>query len=411
MTKSIDDLLRDALERRAAAAPPTRCLDAETAAAFGDDTLPADERAGVEAHVADCARCQALLAAFARITPPPVARAWWRRPAIAWLAPLAVAATALIVWVNVPRRTSAPALLSSRETTPYVELESSRAPSAPASSSTSRGAPVAAAEPRLQASRELVKAAPSAAPAPAPDAKRERDRATSSKDAVVRRRQAGVPSEAQADAMADNSAAARPVAGAPPAPTAAAGSSAAGSPAGVGPAAPAPAAAAEQRTADSRLPSTPLPPAEIPPRDQVSQPSFVDTLAVTTESLGSTSPRRFSAAREPTIVSSNPISRWRIGTAGVVQHSADGGSTWQTQSTGVNVTLTAGASPSPAVCWLVGPAGVVLITTDEGSSWQRLPFPVAIDLVSVRATDDKRATVVTSNGRTFTTSDRGRTWR
>ena len=76
------------------------------------------------------------------------------------------------------------------------------------------------------------------------------------------------------------------------------------------------------------------------------------------------------------VVSSNRISQWRIGNGSEVQHSADGGSTWRTQATGVNVTLTAGSSPSPSVCWLVGPGGLVLITTDEGQSWRRVPFPV-----------------------------------
>jgi hypothetical protein len=406
MTKSIDDLLRDALDRHAAATPPTRCLDAETAAAFGDDTLPAGERATVEAHIADCARCQALLASLVRITPPPAAPAWWRRPAIAWLAPLAVAATALIVWINVPHQTSfEPPVLSSRDVTPSAQPDSSRGASAAAGE-----------EPRPQALRELTKAMP--APAPAPAAKRERDRAAPSKD---------VPAETQPDAMANSLVAPPPPAAAPtPAPPAAASPAAAAPPVAAAPtvarsAAPAaaaavpgtasPAAAAEQRTADARLPSTPLPPAAIPPRNEVSEPLSVDTLTVTTESIAPMAARRFDAAREPIIFSSNPISRWRIGRSGVVQHSADGGSTWQTQSTGVNVTLTAGSSPSPAVCWLVGPAGVVLISTDEGSSWQRLAFPVTTDLVSVRATDTQRATVVTSDGRTFTTSDRGHTWR
>ena len=80
------------------------------------------------------------------------------------------------------------------------------------------------------------------------------------------------------------------------------------------------------------------------------------------------------------IVSSNPGSRWRIVPDGAVQRSADGGSTWQTQQTGVAVTLIAGASPSPSVCWLVGPGGIVLLSTD-GRSWRRLPFPEMTDLV------------------------------
>ena len=78
---------------------------------------------------------------------------------------------------------------------------------------------------------------------------------------------------------------------------------------------------------------------------------------------------------------------------------------------GARVVLTAGSSPSPAVCWLVGREGVVLITTDEGRSWQRVPFPQAIDLISIRASDGTTAAVVGADGRSFTTSDRGVTWK
>src|SRR6266566_9044988 len=152
MTRSIDHILREMLHARAAATPPTACLDAESAAAFVDDTLSAHERAGAEAHVADCARCQALLAALATMTPAPVGRAWWRRPAIAWLAPLAVAATAVIVFVSVPRKTSIePALQSAREGTRSVE------------SGASRTQPQAAAtEPHSQLPRDLAAARPEA---------------------------------------------------------------------------------------------------------------------------------------------------------------------------------------------------------------------------------------------------------
>ena len=113
--------------------------------------------------------------------------------------------------------------------------------------------------------------------------------------------------------------------------------------------------------------------------------------------------------REKDITTPNAPSRWRLGPAGTVLRSVDGGSTWQAQPTGVATTLTAGASPSPLVCWLVGPQGIVLRSID-GRSWQRLVFPEAIDLVSVSAIDDKRAAVTASDGRTFSTTDGGLTW-
>jgi hypothetical protein len=114
-------------------------------------------------------------------------------------------------------------------------------------------------------------------------------------------------------------------------------------------------------------------------------------------------------APEPVVVSSNPAIRWRILPGGAVQRSADGGSTWQTQSTGVTATLSAGASPSPSVCWLVGPDGIVLLSTD-GGTWKRVAFPEAVHLIAVRATDDQTATVTTADAREWVTGDGGRTW-
>ena len=115
-------------------------------------------------------------------------------------------------------------------------------------------------------------------------------------------------------------------------------------------------------------------------------------------------------AFEIAIPSPNANSRWRITAAGIVQHSSDRGATWETQSTGVAATPTAGMSPSPSVCWLVGPRGLVLLSTDS-RSWKRIQFPEMIDLTAVRAADERTATVTTSDGRAFTTGDGGTTWR
>lgn len=110
------------------------------------------------------------------------------------------------------------------------------------------------------------------------------------------------------------------------------------------------------------------------------------------------------------IRSPNAGVRWRILTGGGVARSIDGGATWETQSTGVLATLTAGVAPSPTLCWLVGPRGVIVVSTD-GRAWQRVPFPEAIDLTSIRASNRANATVTAADGRTFTTTDGGTTWR
>lgn len=71
--------------------------------------------------------------------------------------------------------------------------------------------------------------------------------------------------------------------------------------------------------------------------------------------------------------------------------------------------VTAGSSPSTAVCWIVGRGGTVLRSTDQ-RTWQRLTFPLTVDLTSVTATDAQSASVVTADGRTLSTADGGETW-
>src|SRR6185436_4762188 len=104
MTNAIDKLLREALARERGITPQTPCLDADTAAALAEGTLASRDRAAAEAHIAGCARCQAMIAALARTLPPVSAPVWWRRPAFVWLAPLTAVAAALVVWAAVPQR-------------------------------------------------------------------------------------------------------------------------------------------------------------------------------------------------------------------------------------------------------------------------------------------------------------------
>jgi photosystem II stability/assembly factor-like uncharacterized protein len=101
-------------------------------------------------------------------------------------------------------------------------------------------------------------------------------------------------------------------------------------------------------------------------------------------------------------------SQWRI-VNGAVEHTADGGATWQAQALGVDVPVRAGAAPAARVCWLAGARGLVLLTTD-GVNWLRIGFPESVDLVAIQATDATHATVTTVAARSFSTSDGGKTW-
>ena len=99
------------------------CLDAETLAAWTDGSLRPAERAAAEAHVADCGRCLALMAAMARTEPPPsvTSRAPWF--SVRWLVPLTAAAVVVTALV----------LVRDPEIVPVTELQKTApAPAAPA---------------------------------------------------------------------------------------------------------------------------------------------------------------------------------------------------------------------------------------------------------------------------------------
>jgi len=362
---SIERLLPRALEAHSASVQGDACLDADTLAAWTDDALTEAERKAVEAHAADCARCQALLAAMIATNPEPARkapRAW--RPSLGWLIPLTAAAAAALVWITVPQR---PSLRQQSQPADVAEATgppasaSASAPAATPSSASSSAAESASASADLKAERAAV---------PQVTGTRQSSAAAQSPEG---------PSANQANAEAA-------VPAPPIAPPVIAGAPAAGD------------TSTEAKTAAPSRPSA----------------SQTPTVAESTSARAAHAPLRteahaFLGAAMPVIVSSNPASRWRIVNGGAVQRTSDGGSTWQTQQTGVNETLAAGSSPSPSVCWLVGPRGIVLLSTDD-RSWRRVAFPEEADLASVSAADAQTATVTTADGRTFTTSDGGRTW-
>jgi Putative zinc-finger len=356
---AIEHLLR---ERPGAGGSSVRgvCLDVDTLAAWMDDALGSEERAAAESHVADCSRCQALLAAMARTTPvTPANRSWWRRPAFAWALPLTAAAAALVIWIATPGVNERPVLTVADSKTTGEPASPSGAPASIAPSSLA-GAKTGA--------RDELKSIPQKQAAAAKKELPERDKASGGtvgrlqaeasrqppeeERVGVEGRAEGQP-ETKRDALRQKSSS-NVVAAAPP-----------------------PSAGAPASTADAPAPMAKMMAARVAP--------IVE------------------------IVSSNPGSRWRIVGGRTVERSMDGGSTWQQQDTGVSGTLTAGSSPLPSVCWLVGSGGTVLVTSD-GRSWRHVSFPETADLIAIRATDAQSATVTTADGRTFSTTDGGLTW-
>jgi len=358
-------LLAETLEAQGASVPDGSCLDAETLAAWVDDTLGSRERRAAEAHAASCARCQALLAVMMKTAPPGVAeKSAWRIPALGWLIPLTAAAAAVLVWAIVPGRTTLPV----------------------------NDRPVQVASDRLAA-------VPGDRPAPAPS-----DRPVALPDQVVplaRSAPSAPPqanSEAQLQTRLKPSPAATDITAAPSAPS--------GQP---------DASPVEARAAIDKLENLDKEPpsqgAIVAGRERVERSAVAAAppAARSLATIASGVALARAGAAGTVIVSSSQASRWRIAPGGAVERSTDGGGTWQPQETGATATLAGGASPSPSVCWLVGPTGTVLLSTD-GRTWRRIAFPEETDLISVRATDEKIAGVTTSDGRTFSTRDGGLTW-
>ena len=362
VTKERDDavgrLLGGALKARAAAQPAGACLDADTLAAWADETLSRSDRAAVEAHAADCARCQAMLAAMVRTLPVEPARASWM-PALGWLIPATAVAAAVVVWMVVPQRTPVPPHESPAAAVDQIAAAPGPILDKPETLASQvapeRKSPTPAREPASTLDKPAVKLDAAA------------------KDAALAK--AAAAPDAARPTPPPPVAAPAPPAVAPPMPPAA-------------PAAPNPAAAAAPASANT----------------------FAEFSARSRDAAAEKTTVRAAAIAPVIVVSPNPDIRWRIVPGGGVQHTTDSGATWQTQQTGVSVTLTAGASPSSSVCWLVGHGGVVTLSTDA-TTWRRTAFPETADLVSVTAIDGRTATVTLADGRKMTTTDAGASWR
>jgi hypothetical protein len=154
---AIERLLPRALDARASASADA-CLDAETAAAWADDELAADQRTAVETHAADCARCRALLAAMVTTAPVEARPSRARSLALGWLIPLGAVAAAVILWVAVPGR--APAVRERAE--PPAHIAEAKPPSSPppAPSAEAKDAPAQPVRPLARRETNPVSAAP-----------------------------------------------------------------------------------------------------------------------------------------------------------------------------------------------------------------------------------------------------------
>ena len=374
--------------------PDTRaaCIDAETLAAWADGGLPRAEAAVVETHLADCERCTAMLATFARTIPDaPVAEPLWKRWHLRWLVPVATAATVAALWVLVPRPESPQMSRAVARSDSQASIESQvsgtsgAAQLATPSESKEQEARVRDAESK-PADAVAKREAPPSAPRQLADAGGNRDEKLQQplplNESVAIAPAAPVPSPTrEADRAEAKSADAQTERFSPTAPSANAAPPAAAAPA---------ASEASAKRAPAAAPT----------------PSALGAASSQARASGSFA-RELSALIE--IASPDPMSRWRVVGVGRVERSTNGGARWEPATLPESTTLTAGSSPSPSVCWLVGRAGSIYVTTD-GLRFVRVPFTDRTDFVSIRATDGRRATVATIDGRTMRTEDQGVTW-
>ena len=132
--RQLEQALTRELRRAEMVEPGGECLDAETLAAWMDGGLGRDAVTLMEAHAAGCPRCRAMIATFASAASADVPAAesrprLWRW----WLAPIAAATAATVLWVIVPStdRSSAPSPAPLAEVAPPREQPAVAAPPEP----------------------------------------------------------------------------------------------------------------------------------------------------------------------------------------------------------------------------------------------------------------------------------------
>jgi hypothetical protein len=373
--RSLEQLLRQSSRPSSVS---DHCVDGETLAAWVEGTLPVSSAATVEQHLADCARCQALLAAFVRSEPPMAATPhtrWWH---LRWLVPLATAATAVAVWVAIPTDRH-------REITSLAKQESAEMRLGASNVSAPVPVPADAAEEKafVAPSQGRPRQITNLGVREADQRSQKQIAATEAAGDAPRKAKDGT--SARADSVAGYRAETAPgaVVAAPPLPAAPPPLPA---PANTSPNEPERQAAADERRAAERpreaAQATAAPPA---------------TLAMMERSA----PVEFAAPAASR--------RWRIVNGTRIERSTDG-LVWEAAQLAVPRLIVAGHAPSTNVAWVVGRAGAIFVTTD-GTRFESVPFPEPVDLVTVAAIDDRQASVTTADGRRFATSDRGASWR
>ena len=102
---------------------------------------------------------------------------------------------------------------------------------------------------------------------------------------------------------------------------------------------------------------------------------------------------------------------WAVGEEGTILATADGGATWNGQSSGTKLFLGKAKFVSALVGWVAGSNGELLKTADGGATWRRVSFGRNDFVQTIGATDAESAWVTTTRGDAFVTSNGGAQWR
>ena len=431
------------------AGPSGACSDAETLAAYHEQSLAPEVTASLKTHVGECARCQQILAHLQATDEIPLASDIAQPQAAAaetgvrviparkqtvwrWAAPAGALAAGLLVWLTVHESNSGRfATAPSRSDAKPTETATAQPSSAPPLPPPSLEATTNSA--RLSAdavSPSDTARAPFSKIARAPQQPQSRGK---EKDFESTRKQS--PSAAGVPGGFAGGAAKLVTPSAPvlePTPPRSVTQPVAVEP---GPAAEPTHQAArgelaktesEAKSADdkrdapysSALPmpavagAAPAPaPAPIPQQSQTVEVIAESSATATPPTHGRKAAQLLLTSGGAPVTVSAPDGRasWRIGPAGVILFSADAGKTWLVQPSGTITDLLAGSASSAKVCWIVGRSGTILRTTDKGKHWQKLSPPAQDDLHSVFAVNARQATVSVDNA-TYQTTDGGATW-
>jgi Putative zinc-finger len=375
----------DAILRRASAMSPgpatPQCADPELIAAYYDGSLVASERDVLEAHFADCARCQLQLAAIVRADPRASDAAAERvaRLRSRWqIAIPALAAAAVLIVVLRTMRPGGEVRHADQLAMAKSEAPASNPVAAPAAQLESAPQPIsnqlAMNEERRTAQMHLVKP-------------RQESRAALASNFL-----ANVPKSRAMQMTTAN-----------PASGATYGRAVTGAGSAIGGSVGAPETLVMISPRERPEISTQTP----------GQPSSAASAgaAGSGSAIGAAVGAPMMGAQVRTLASSSSLLRgptWMAGKRGTILFRDANGIT-RRQYSGVEADLTAGVAPSVTVCWIVGRGGTVLRTTD-GENWTKITPPTDADLVAVAADSAEHAIVTTVAAQNFETSDGGASW-